>query len=551
MKKPSDYKDFINFTRDLLKPFRVRFILITALVLVNSICAINLPKILGKLINMFGDYTVGSAIFLSPKFTNLVIEITTLILITYILEIVITYITYPVSDKITLGLRERIDKKVHSINYKYLNDTHSGEIMSRMNHDTLVIRSFMGVKVSTIITKILLLILAVLLMLLIDWELTKWYLLIMIVTIIIIVVINRYSIDYVKQSREYMSKMIALIGDTILNKTVVNTNDNNNYCEGRFDELNRLDKKAFANATTKAIILEPITLFMSNLVYILIYVIAMNMLFDKTIELETVLALILYGQIIINQLKYFGKTIREIHGTYSSFLKIYEFLHEPDHEGSFENVEDISHGEIEFRNVSFSYDDKKVFDNLNFKIIDNSKTLVKAKVASGKSTIIKLLTKLYEIDSGEILVDGKNIEQIPQKNIMESCTILSENNQLYKASVEDNIAYSTSNISHEDIVKAAKEIGSHEFIMKLPEQYDTVISDENNNLSQGERELILLTRAYVKKSQILIIDNVMSNIDKITKQKVYQSLRKLMENKTTIILTDEIQCEYDNIIQLQ
>ena len=134
---------------------------------------------------------------------------------------------------------------------------------------------------------------------------------------------------------------------------------------------------------------------------------------------------------------------------------------------------------------------------------------------------------------------------------MESCTILSENNQLYKASVEDNIAYSTSNISHEDIVKAAKEIGSHEFIMKLPEQYDTVISDENNNLSQGERELILLTRAYVKKSQILIIDNVMSNIDKITKQKVYQSLRKLMENKTTIILTDEIQCEYDNIIQLQ
>ena len=550
MKKLADYEDFINFVKELLKPHRVRFVIITALVLVYSIIAVNLPKILGKIINMFGEYTPGSTIFFSSKFTNLLIEITALILITYILKIVITYITYPVSDKITLGLRERIERKVQNLNYKYLNDTPSGEIMSRINHDTLVIRAFMGVKLSTIITKILLLVLAVVMILLIDWELTKWYLLIMIMSIISIVLINRYSLDYVKESREYMGKMISLIGDTILNKTIVNTNDNNNYCEDRFDQLNRLDKKAYANATTKVILLEPVSLLMSNLVYILIYVIAMDMLFEKTIQLETVLALILYGQIIINQLKFFGKSVRDLQGTYSSFLKIYELLHVPNQEGRFENAEDISCGEIEFKNVSFSYEDKKVLDNLNFKIYDKSKILVKGKVASGKSTIINLLTKFYEIDSGEILVDGKNIKQIPQKNIIDSCTILSEANQLYKASVEENIAYSTNNISHDDIVKAAKEVGSHEFIMKLPEQYDTVISDENNNLSQGERELILLTRAYVKESQILIIENVISNIDRITKQKVYQSLRKLMENKTTIILTDEIQCEYDNIIQL-
>jgi len=550
MKKLADYEDFIDFIKKLLKPHRVRFIIITSLVLIYSICAINLPKILGKIINMFGDYKVGSTIFFSSKFTNLLIEVTALILITYILKIVITYITYPVSDKITLGLRERIDKKVHSVNYKYLNDTHSGEIMSRINHDTLVIRGFMGVKLSTIISKMLLLIMAVIMMLMIDWELTKWYLLIMVVSIIFIALINRFSIDYVKESRDYMGKMISVIGDTLLNKTVVNKDDNNSYSEDRFDILNSLDKKAFSNATTKAVIIEPISLLMSNLVYILIYVIAISMLFDKTIKIEVVLELVLYGQIIINQLKYFGKTIREVQTAYSSFLKIYEFLHEPDEEGNIENVEDISSGEIEFKNVSFSYDDKKVLDNLNFKIGDKSKILVKGKVSSGKSTIINLLTKFYEIDSGEILLDGKNIKQIPQRNIIDSCTILSENNQLYMASVADNIAYSTDNVSHEDIVKAAKEVGSHEFIMKLPKQYDTVISDESNNLSQGERELILLTRAYVKESWILIIDNVISNIDRITKQKVYQCLRKLMENRTTIILTDEIQCEYDNIIQL-
>ena len=387
-------------------------------------------------------------------------------------------------------------------------------------------------------------------MLMIDWELTKWYLLIMVVTVVLIAIINKYGIDYVKELREYMSTQIALIGDTYLNKTIVNTNDNNGYCEEKFDEINKLDKKAYDNATKKMIILEPITLFMSNLVYILIYVIAISMLFDKTIKLEIVLDLILYGQIMINQLKYFGKIIREVQATYSSFLKIYDFLHLPEGEGSFENVQDISGGEIEFRNVSFSYDDKKLLDNVNFKIGDKSKILVKGKIASGKSTIINLLTKLYEIDSGEILLDGRNINNIPQRNIMDSCTIISESNRLYKASVEENIAYSVDNISHEDIVKAAKEVGSHEFIMKLPEQYDTVISDEHNNLSQGERELILLTRAYVKESRILIIDGVISNIDGITKQKVSQCLRKLMENRTTIVLTDDIQCEYDKVIQL-
>ena len=123
-------------------------------------------------------------------------------------------------------------------------------------------------------------------------------------------------------------------------------------------------------------------------------------------------------------------------------------------------------------------------------------------------------------------------------------------NSIINATVKDNIAYSTEHITHEEIIKAAKEVGSHEYIMKLPEQYDTIISDENNNLSQGERELILLTRAYIKESQILIIDNVISNIDKITKQKAHQSIKKLMKNKTTIILTDEIQCQYYNIIQL-
>ena len=550
MKKDADFRDFIKFTRNLLKPFRRRFMIINILLLVYSIMAINLPKILGKIINMFEKYTPGSTIFFSSKFTNMIIMLTILVLTTYILKIIITYITYPVSDKITLGLRERIEKKVNSLNYGYLNDTNSGELMSRINHDTLVIRSFIGVKISTIITKTLLLVLAVLMMLVLDWKITKWYLLIMAITIIFIVVINKISLGKVKESREHMGKMISLIGDTILNKTVVNTNDNNSYCEDRFDQLNSLDKKAFSKATMRTVILEPITLFMSNLVYILIYIIAIYLLFEKQMTLETVLELILYGQIILGQLKYFGNTIRDVQGAYSSFLKIYELLHVPNEEESIENTEDINNGEIEFRNVTFSYDDKKVLDNLNFKIGDKNKILVKGKVASGKSTIIQLLTKFYETDSGEILVDGKNIRQIPQKNIIDSCTILSENNQLYTATVEENIAYSRKNISHEDIVKAAKEVGSHEFIMKLPEQYDTIISDENNNLSQGERELILLTRAYVKESNILIIDNVISNIDRITKQKVYRSLRKLMENKTSIILTDEIPCEYDNIIQL-
>ena len=550
MKKLADYEDFIDFIMDFIKPFRARFAIIVLLVLVHSICAINLPKILGQIVNMFGDYTPGSTIFFSAKFTNLIIEITTLILITYILKIVITYITYPVSEKATLRLRERLGKKVQSINYKYLNNTNSGEILSRINHDTYNIRSFISSKLSTIITKLLLLILSVVMMLLTDWELTKWYMIIMVITIIIIVIVNKYSIDHMKKTRENLGKMVGQVGDILLNKTVVNTNDNTSYCEDKFDQLNREDKKDYAKATSKAIIMEPISLFMSNLVYILIYVIAMDMLFEKTIKLETVLALVLYGQIIINQLKYFGKTMRDLQGTYSSFLKIHEFLSIPDQEKTFEKQEDINSGEIEFRNVTFSYDDNKVLDNLSFKIGDKNKILITGKAASGKSTIINLLTKFYETDSGEILIDGINIDQIPQKNIIDSCTILSENNQLYDASIEDNIAYSTNNISHEDIVKAAKEVGSHEVIMKLPQQYDTIISDENNNLSRGERELILLTRAYLKQSPILIIDNVISNIDRITKQKVYQALGKLMENRTTIILTDEIPCKYDNIIQL-
>ncbi len=550
MKKLADYEDFIDFIMDFIKPFRARFAIIILLVLVHSICAINLPKILGQIVNMFGDYTPGSTIFFSAKFTNLIIEITTLILITYILKIVITYITYPVSEKATLRLRERLGKKIQSINYKYLNNTNSGEILSRINHDTYNIRSFISSKLSTIITKLLLLILSVVMMLLTDWELTKWYMIIMVITIIIIVIVNKYSIDHMKKTRENLGKMVGQVGDILLNKTVVNTNDNTSYCEDKFDQLNREDKKDYAKATSKAIIMEPISLFMSNLVYILIYVIAMDMLFEKTIKLETVLALVLYGQIIINQLKYFGKTMRDLQGTYSSFLKIHELLSIPDQEKTFEKQEDINSGEIEFRNVTFSYDDNKVLDNLSFKIGDKNKILITGKAASGKSTIINLLTKFYETDSGEILIDGINIDQMPQKNIIDSCTILSENNQLYDASIEDNIAYSTNNISHEDIVKAAKEVGSHEFIMKLPQQYDTIISDENNNLSRGERELILLTRAYLKQSPILIIDNVISNIDRITKQTVYQALGKLMENRTTIILTDEIPCKYDNIIQL-
>ncbi|MBQ6218813.1 MAG: ABC transporter ATP-binding protein [Methanosphaera sp.] len=540
---------FSYFLYNLFKPYLPKLILVIVLIIAYSVGVVYFPKMFGTLIKMFENFTPGN-FSLPPTFYNQIIELAVMLVIVYVIKMIISYLIFPISEDVTQNIREMLHNKIRTIDIAYLSSNNSGDILGRMNHDTLNIRNLIGEYLYFIVSKSLLMIFSLVMMFLTNVKLAAIYFVILIVYVFILYFLCIKTVNHYKESEKQFGRMLALIGDTILNKTMLNVFNTHKYNKERFSEVILEEKESYKNSTFISMAVVPLSQLISNLGYILIYLQATYLLITKQINMDVLLVFILYGQIFISQVRYIGKALRVLEVAYASFTRIYEIMKIPDVGEYTENIRKIE-GDIEFRNVNFAYENEKtVLDNCNFKIDKNKINLIKGGVSSGKTTIIRLITKFYRVNSGEILIDGINIDQIPQGQIVSEFTLITEGNYLFKGTVEENIAYAADDISKDKLIKAAKEVGSHEFIMNMPDQYDTVISEEEDNISQGERQLILLTRAYLKDSNVLIIDNPTLNIDIVTRQKVKKALNNLMKDKTTIIFSEDLDIEYDKIIRI-
>lgn len=533
------------------------------LVIITSIISLKGPLLLGDMTDILIkgiSFNKGGISFNIDyvKLLNQLIYIFSLYLIVFILNSFVSIIMSKINLYLGYEIRNKINKKINRLSIAYLDKTLDGDTISLITNDTtMLLDSFYNFLVG-ILPSFVTIIGTIIIMFKISFKLTLVVVLFIPITFGIIIFIVVISQKYFKIQQEKIAKLNAHIEEMYSNHDIIQTYNGQEKSIEEFDLINDdLYKSAFLSQFLSGLIM-PIVTVTNNINYVIISLVGTIMITNGTLTLGNLQSFIQY----LNGFHHPLSTISNI-TTFMQQLKaasdrIFDFLEldEMEDESSFEKFDKNKlKGNIEFKNVNFSYGDKKVLNNISFSVNSGEKVAIVGHTGSGKTTIINLLMKFYNINDGDILIDGKSIKKISRQDISNMFTMVLQDTWLFEGTIYENIKFGTDNenISFEEIKKVSKNANAHHFIKTQPDSYNMILNEEISNISVGQKQLLTIARAFLKDSKVLILDEATSSIDSRTEKLVQESMKKLMKDKTTFIIAHRLSTikDCDKIIYLE
>ena len=507
--------------------------IISILSILSSILTIIYPMIVGNIVDNIGHISIINTIFL------LFIIFLSLFLVNVFLNLILSIY----SSNLSKTLREKLYKKLDLLPLSTIEKQQSGNIINLFSTDIENISNGIIQNISKIITGITTIILALLIMI----NLNIWITLILIIVSIFMFLISKFIIKNTSKLFDKRANMLAdlnsYVEEIISSKQTL---DNYNYedtIKKKFKNKNDTLYNYGYKAQFYSSLTNPSTRLISNSSYVLIGIIGIIFAKIGLLTIGNISSFLLYTNIFTKPFNEISSIFSEIQTAFSSAKRFLAFI---------KNDESIEfkkngllpitnlNGIIEFKNLSFSYEkDKKLIENFNLYIPKNKSVAIVGKTGSGKTTIINLLSRFYEIQNGEILIDGINIKNIDINFLRKNIGIVLQDSKLFNGSIYENIAYANPNAPKEEVIHAAELAYVDTFIKRLPNGYDTIINN-SNMLSEGEIQLINIARILLVKPPILILDEATSNIDLLTESKVQKALGNLIQNSTSIIIAHRL-----------
>lgn len=507
--------------------------IISILSILSSVLTIIYPMIVGNIVDNIGHISIINTIFL------LFIIFLSLFLVNVFLNLILSIY----SSNLSKTLREKLYKKLDLLPLSTIEKQQSGNIINLFSIDIENISNGIIQNISKIITGITTIILALLIMV----NLNIWITLILIIVSIFMFLISKFIIKNTSKLFDKRANMLAdlnsYVEEIISSKQTL---DNYNYedtIKKKFKNKNDTLYNYGYKAQFYSSLTNPSTRLISNILYVLIGVIGIIFAKLDLLTIGNISSFLLYTNIFTKPFNEISSIFSEIQTAFSSAKRFLAFI---------KNDESIEfkkngllpitnlNGIIEFKNLSFSYEkDKKLIENFNLYIPKNKSVAIVGKTGSGKTTIINLLSRFYEIQNGEILIDGINIKNIDINFLRKNIGIVLQDSKLFNGSIYENIAYANPNATKEEVIHAAELAYVDTFIKRLPNGYDTIINN-SNMLSEGEIQLINIARILLVKPPILILDEATSNIDLLTESKVQKALGNLIQNSTSIIIAHRL-----------
>lgn len=507
--------------------------IISILSILSSVLTIIYPIIVGTIVDNIGHKSIINTIFL------LFIIFLSLFLVNIFLNLILAIY----SSNLSKTLREKLYKKLDILPLSTIEKEQSGNIINLFSIDIENISNGIIQNISKIITGITTIILALFIMI----NLNIWITLILIIVSVIMFLISKFII---KNTSNLFDKRANLLAD--LNSYVEEiisskqTLDNYNYedtIKKKFKNKNNTLYNYGYKAQFYSSLTNPSTRLISNTSYVLIGIVGIIFAKIGLLTIGNISSFLLYTNIFTKPFNEISSIFSEIQTAFSSAKRFLRFIkNEESFEFNKNKLLPITNlnGIIEFKNVSFSYEkDKKLIENFNLYIPKNKSVAIVGKTGSGKTTIINLLSRFYEIQNGEILIDGINIKNIDINILRKNIGIVLQDSKLFNGSIYENIAYAKPNATKEEVIHAAELAYVDTFIKRLPNGYDTIINN-SNMLSEGEIQLINIARILLIKPPILILDEATSNIDLLTESKVQKALGNLIKNSTSIIIAHRL-----------
>ena len=460
-----------------------------------------------------------------------------------ILNLTHGYIMAPVTQRITKNLRKDISKKINKLPMWYYNNNTTGDLLSRVTNDVDTIGQALNQSTGTLISAICLFLGSLVMMLKTNFIMAITAVMSTIIGFALMSVIMKKSQKYFTNQQEYLGKINGHIEEVYSGHTVIKAFNAEEQMRHTFKSLNYSLKDSAFKAQFLSGLMMPIMTFIGNLGYVAVCIVGAILAMNGSISFGIIVAFIMYVRYFTQPLGQIAQGVQSMQSAAAASHRVFEFLEA-------EEMEDESHkalalenadGKVEFKNVKFGYKGtgKIIINNFSAVAKPGQKIAIVGPTGAGKSTLVNLLMRFNEINSGEILIDDVPISNLTRENIHDLFCMVLQDTWLFEGSIRENLVYNKTDVPDEVIKKACKAVGLDSFIENLHDGYDTVLSDKVN-LSIGQKQQLTIARAMIKDSPMLILDEATSSVDTRTELLIQQAMDKLMEGRTSFVIAHRL-----------
>lgn len=546
--KAKDFKGTMKKLMSYLSPYKLAILLVIIFAIGSSVFNIVGPKILGNATTKIFEGLVskvsnsGGGIDFDAIFRTLTI-LASLYIISSIFSFIQTFITSDISQKVSYNLRKSISEKINKLPLNYYDRKTNGEVLSRVTNDIDAISQNLNQILSQMITSATTLIGVLIMMLSISVTMTLVSLIVIPLSLVMIMLVVKKSQKHFRAQQEYLGHTNGHIEEMYSGHNIMKAFNGEEKAIEEFDKLSdTLYNSAWKSQFLSGMMM-PIMTFIGNLGYVIVAIMGGFLAIRNKIQVGDILAFIQYVRSFMQPIAQTAQIANVMQQTAAAAERVFEFLEEE------EVVEDVKdpisiegiEGAVEFEHVRFGYnEDKIIINDFSINIKPGQKVAIVGPTGAGKTTIVKLLMRFYELNGGKILIDGHDYRDFTRNDLRKIFGMVLQDTWLFNGSIMENIRYGRLDASDEEVIEAAKLAHAHHFIKTLADGYNMEINEEADNISQGQKQLLTIARAILSDPKILILDEATSSVDTRTEVLIQQAMENLMEGRTSFIIAHRL-----------
>lgn len=542
IEKSKDFGKAIKRLAKELTIFILPIIIAVILAAAGSIIAINVP---GKLSDVVNEVSSGLTQGMNyDAVWGLTIFVASLQVVSAVFEIVEGFIMTDVSNKFARVLRNRISAKVNKLPLKFFDDNQTGDTLSRITNDVDSIAQSLNESLATLVAAVTLLVGVITMMFVTNWTMALTAVASGLIGFFFVSIILKKSQKYFSARQRELGKINSHIEEIYSGLNVVKAYNGKSEANNEFNNLNQKVYDANRKSQFLSGLMPPAMHFIGNFGYVAVCVVGAILVTNNIISFGTIIAFIIYVRMFTSPLSQIAQSLNYLQLSAAASERVFEFLDEtemPDQKDQKVHLDrDKVKGYIEFKNVKFGYnDDKLIIKDFSAKATPGQKIAIVGPTGAGKTTMVNLLMKFYDIKDGDILIDGVSIHDLKRENIHELFTMVLQDTWLFAGTIKQNIVYNRKDVSDKKIDDVIKTVGLTHFINTLPKGIDAEIRD-NDSVSAGQRQLLTIARGMIEDSPFLILDEATSNVDTRTEELVQKAMDKLAHGRTSFIIAHRL-----------
>ena len=547
MEKAKDFKGTLRKLLTYVKPFKAAIIAVMIFAVGSTIFNIAGPKVLSgattEIFNGLVSKVSGGSGVNFDKIAQILLTVMGMYVLSGSFMFVQGWLMSGVSQKMTYRMRKDISEKIHRIPMKYYESNTHGEVLSRVTNDVDTLGMSLNQSITQLITSVTTLIGVLVMMLSISGMLTVMALLILPISTVLVMLVVKKSQKYFKQQQEYLGHVNGQVEEVYGGHLVIKAFNREERSLEEFERDNRILYKSAMLSQFLSGMMQPVMQFVGNLGYVGVAVIGAWLAARGSISVGDIQAFIQYVRQFTQPITQIAQVSNMLQSMAAAAGRGFEFLEEDEEENNAENpvAPEKIEGNVEFEHVKFGYDPNKIIiSDFSADIAKGQTVAIVGPTGAGKTTMVKLLMRFYDVNGGSIKVDGHDIREFERSSLREAFGMVLQDTWLFNGTIMENIRYGRLDATDDEVIAAAKAAHVDRFIRTLPDGYQTELNEESGNVSQGQKQLLTIARAILADNKILILDEATSSVDTRTEIRIQKAMNNLMNGRTSFVIAHRL-----------